>query len=250
MKYVYTAAGFFIAIGLLMIKRAFENNLVTHKIKICEEPLKQPLKVLFISDIHRRKISAQWFSSLPEVDIVLIGGDITERGVPYERVRHNAALLSHAGKAYFVFGNNDEEVNKNKLTSILEKEGIVVLENDSIEIESHQHISIAGVGDVNYQQDNLNLALNDIKGENIILLSHDPRITRKLTNVSEASKVRVVLSGHTHGGQIRFFGFGPYDKGGLVHHHQFSQLISNGYGTTLIPMRLGAKSEIHLIHFI
>ncbi|MDZ5712035.1 metallophosphoesterase [Jeotgalibacillus haloalkalitolerans] len=248
MKYLYAGIVFCISMVLYMIKRAFENNLVTHEIKLRETPMYNPLKILFISDIHRRKINAGWFSSLPEVDLVLIGGDITEKGVPFERVKRNAALLSNAGEAYFVFGNNDEEIDKEQLISILKNEGIRILENDSAVLENHNHIVLAGIGDINYLKDDLDKTFSGIEHEEVILLSHDPRVTGKLMHTPYQNQTKLILCGHTHGGQIRIFGFGPYEKGRVIKHHHYTQLISNGYGTTLLPMRLGAKSEVHLIH--
>lgn len=245
MKYIYAGIIFCLSLGSWMIKRAFENNLITHHIKLKDASTFKPLKVLFISDIHRRKIPEKWFRSLPAADLILIGGDMTEKGVPFERVQYNASLIAKAGKAYFVYGNNDEEVNKRKLTDILEAEGIKVLENDSDMI--NDQIAIAGIGDINYQKDDLIKALSDVGEKDVILLSHDPRVTRKLHDVQYADQVRIILSGHTHGGQIRVMGCGPYQKGNLIQHQQYTQLISNGYGTTLIPMRLGAKSEVHLL---
>ena len=43
------------------------------------------------------------------------------------------------------------------------------------------------------------------------------------------------------------FGFGPYEKGTLKRDNHKTILISNGYGTTGVPLRLGAKSETHLL---
>ncbi|MFB1080799.1 metallophosphoesterase [Jeotgalibacillus sp. JSM ZJ347] len=247
MKYLYTGIVFCIAFGFYMIKKAFENNLVTHHIKLDDTDMERPLKILFISDIHRRKIPEKWFSSLPDVDLVLIGGDITEKGVPYDRIAHNAALLSSAGDTYFVYGNNDEEVNKEKLGTLLKEKGINILENDAEVLQSHSNIVIAGIGDINYQKDDLQHTLGMIGDQKVILLSHDPRVTKKMKQVAEAEKVKLVLCGHTHGGQIRIFGFGPYQKGRLTKTAKFTKLVSNGYGTTVIPMRLGAKPEVHLI---
>ena len=57
-----------------------------------------------------------------------------------------------------------------------------------------------------------------------------------------------MLSGHTHGGQIHLFGFRPYERGRLKRENDLTILISNGYGTTGVPLRLGAKAETHLIN--
>ena len=60
-------------------------------------------------------------------------------------------------------------------------------------------------------------------------------------------ELSLLLSGHTHGGQIHLFGFSPYEKGRLKKENDLTVLISNGYGTTGVPLRLGAKAETHLI---
>ncbi len=245
MKYIYTGFIFLLSLGLWMLKRAFENNLVTHDIHIKNDSNNHPLTIIFISDIHRRKIPVQWFRSLPDADLILIGGDITEKGVSYDRVKDNATLLAETAKAYFVFGNNDEEVDKDRLSGILRDAGITVLENESVVLSDHYALS--GVGDINYQKDDLSAALSKVGNRDVILLSHDPRVTRRLKDAELSDQIRLILCGHTHGGQIRIFGFGPYEKGQLVKKNHYTQLISNGYGTTLIPMRLGAKSEVHLL---
>ncbi|KIL48958.1 hypothetical protein KP77_21690 [Jeotgalibacillus alimentarius] len=250
MKYLLVALSMIVSMCLFMFKRAFENNLVTHEVKLNNQKKYNPVNMLFISDIHRRSVSEKWLMSLPETDIAVIGGDITEKGVSYEKVRKNAALIASNKKTYFVFGNNDEEVDKTLLTDILENEGITVLENESVKCHLNEGLVIAGVGDINYQKDDIKKTMADIHDEDVILLSHDPRITKKLNQITNASNIKLILSGHTHGGQIRFFGFGPYQKGRMERKPQYAHLISNGFGTTLLPLRLGAKSEVHLIRIV
>ena len=60
-------------------------------------------------------------------------------------------------------------------------------------------------------------------------------------------EIRLVLSGHTHGGQIHILGYSPYEKGKIKKLENTTLLISNGYGTTSLPLRLGAPAECHLI---
>ncbi|MBM7577459.1 metallophosphoesterase [Jeotgalibacillus terrae] len=250
MKYLLVMLSMVVSMCLLMLKRAFENNLVTHEVMLNNEKKYKPVNMLFISDIHRRSVSEKWLTSLPETDIAVIGGDITEKGVSFERVRKNAALLAANKKTYFVFGNNDEEVDKTLLTDILENQGITVLENESVKCHLNEGLVIAGVGDINYKKDDISKTMAGIQDEDVILISHDPRITKKLNQTANAANIKLILSGHTHGGQIRLFGFGPYQKGSMKRKPHYSHLISNGYGTTLLPMRLGAKSEVHLIRIV
>ncbi|WP_227395255.1 metallophosphoesterase [Jeotgalibacillus aurantiacus] len=249
MKYLVWAAACTAGLAAFMTKKAFENNLIYHDIQLEDTPLKKPVKALFISDLHRRKIPIRWAESLPEADLVFIGGDVTEQGVPWSFVEHNARILSELAPCYFVYGNNDEEVEKTRLTGILEAYGITILENRAVlyQNEHSEGIWIAGIGDITYRKDNLDTTLRQIDGGPVILLSHDPRVVNKL-NPFAHSPVNLILSGHTHGGQVRIFGKGPYEKGGLFPIHSGHQLISNGYGTSFLPIRLGAEPEVHYIN--
>lgn len=60
-------------------------------------------------------------------------------------------------------------------------------------------------------------------------------------------QISLVLSGHTHGGQIRLFHSEQYLKGGVYAHPNMTLFVSNGYGTTLIPLRFRAPAQTHLI---
>ncbi|KHE67158.1 hypothetical protein LD39_18965, partial [Halobacillus sp. BBL2006] len=79
-----------------------------------------------------------------------------------------------------------------------------------------------------------------------ILCVHDPYVYKQMNTVDQ-KRFDLVLAGHTHGGQIRFLGVGPYTRGGWFSNDGIPFLISEGYGTSLMPLRLGTKAECHLI---
>ena len=56
-----------------------------------------------------------------------------------------------------------------------------------------------------------------------------------------------MLAGHTHGGQIRIGKLGLLEKGSFHTNSNQAKLISNGYGTSTVPLRLGAPAECHVI---
>ncbi len=92
-----------------------------------------------------------------------------------------------------------------------------------------------GVDDVGLKRDRLDLALADCKEDGFrILISHNPDIINKMSGKEQIS---LVLSGHTHGGQIRLFPSKKYLKGGVYKHSNMTLFVSNGYGTTLVPFR-------------
>lgn len=233
---------------LFMFIKGNENNLTTNVVEFESYPDSfDDLHVFFISDIHRRILSNKLIEKIPnQVDVIIIGGDLVESGVPLTRVRQNIKALSDIAPIYFVFGNNDYEVGKENLEDVLNESGVILLNNTAITFTSHKgdQIILLGVEDLSEKRDRLEHALGDSSEGFKILVSHNPDIYDK---ISSEDQISLILSGHTHGGQIRIFGLGMYKKGRLHYLEKATMLISNGYGTTLIPLRLGAPAEAHYI---
>ena len=83
----------------------------------------------------------------------------------------------------------------------------------------------------------------------VVMLEHDPSAWR--ARILPESWAQLTLSGHTHGGQLRLFGWSPvsftYDEwGGLYHEGRRHLFVSTGLGG-LIPFRLGISGEIVVI---
>ncbi|MEH7333812.1 metallophosphoesterase [Neobacillus drentensis] len=234
---------------LYMLNQAFLNKVKEQDIYFPDFPATfGEVKIFFISDIHRRTISETIINNVKgKADIVIIGGDLTEKGVPLVRVKTNLNALKQIGPVYFVWGNNDYEVDYHELDAALMDHGVKVLDNTSVTFESNQgeKLCLLGVDDLNQNRDRLELALLDAEEDSFkILASHYPNITNKILPEHE---IRLVLSGHTHGGQIHILGYSPYKRGRLIRLQNTTLLISNGYGTTTLPLRLGAPAECHLI---
>lgn len=208
----------------------------------------QEVTLFFISDIHRRTIDDSIITEAIDVaEIVIIGGDLLEKGVKLEKTRENLRKLKRIGPVYFVWGNNDYEIDRDVLEDLLIEEEIILLDNKAINFPSSngESWSLIGIEDYSLEYDDLEMALEYAKETNFkLLISHNPKIMEKL---EEENQVSLVLSGHTHGGQIRIFGFGPYELGGTKIIGNTTLFVSNGYGTTSIPLRLGAKPETHII---
>ncbi|MHC0036089.1 metallophosphoesterase [Pseudoneobacillus sp. C159] len=249
MEFIVIAIILIIGIILYMVKEAFRNKVVLNVIEFSDFPETfGEVSIFFISDIHRRKIPRKLISKINEkIDLVIIGGDLTEKGVPFTRIEHNLNLLKELGPVYFVWGNNDYEMEYHELDGLLIKKGVKILDNTAVTFESAEgeKLIVLGIDDMNKKRDRLDWALEDAGEEGFrILVSHDPRITTKIT---PEQNIRLVLAGHTHGGQIHILGYSPYEKGGIKILEHTILLTSNGYGTTAIPLRLGASAETHLI---
>ncbi|WP_010284285.1 metallophosphoesterase [Bacillus timonensis] len=235
---------------LYMLYEAKIDRVVNHTLRFSDFPNSfGEITIFFISDIHRRVVSENIINEVKgKADIVIIGGDLTEKGVPFERVQKNLQRIKAIGPTYFVWGNNDYEVEYHELDSLLLSMGIKILDNTAMFFETGEgeKIALLGIDDLREGRSRLDLALLDAGNEADfkILVSHNPEIKSQL---QPNYKINVLLSGHTHGGQIRFWKFGLYPKGGVENKNGTTIFVSNGYGTSGVPLRFGAPPETHLI---
>ena len=84
----------------------------------------------------------------------------------------------------------------------------------------------------------------------VILLAHEPDIFSEVPN-----RVSLTLSGHTHGGQVRVFGYSPmvpsrygnrYAYGHVVEDDRHL-IVSGGLGCSILPVRIGVPPEIVMV---
>lgn len=232
-----------------MVYKAYHDTIDYQTIH--DEKLRSEFRLFFISDIHRRNIKNETLINIKEdIDIVVIGGDLTEKGVPIDRTRQNIKKLKRWGAPlYFVWGNNDYEAFPTEIYRLLIFEEVKILanSNNNLTIQNNA-ISIIGLDCCQNSEARIDLALQNTNSRYNILLTHDPSAFFDMDGQSQG-KIDTVLAGHTHGGQIRFFGFGFFEKGGLTNLRNTKIFISEGYGYTRLPFRLGTKSECHVLTF-
>ncbi|QPC90399.1 metallophosphoesterase [Mesorhizobium sp. INR15] len=142
----------------------------------------------------------------------------------------------------------------------LEAVGIPVLENDIVRLEKDGHgFWVAGLADQLALLPNKEhrgfKGLDDLDGtlarvsdtSPVILLAHEPDIFPKVPG-----RVALTLSGHTHGGQVRLFGYSPvvpsrfgnrYAYGHVVETDR-NLIVSGGLGFSILPVRFGVRPEI------
>lgn len=207
------------------------------------------LNVFFISDIHRRKVSPKLLGKVKAqnklIDLVIIGGDLAEKGVPSSRVRSNVHQLASLGPVYYIWGNNDREIGETTIREIISEVDGAILDNKSTRIPKHPDWILSGADDPSSGNTNLQKALS-YNGEFTyqLLAVHSPSLFDKAAKIAAPD---FMVAGHTHGGQIRLGPFGMQPRGTFVEKNGRGRLISNGFGTSLIPLRLGAPPETHLI---
>lgn len=134
-----------------MYKEAFADRVVCHSLAFPGFPESfKKLNIFFISDIHRRLITEQIIQEAKgKTDMVIIGGDLLERGVPLERVEKNIIKLKELGPVFFVRGNNDYEIDDQVLDELLHKHEVTILSNTAVGFESPagERLVLLGVDD-------------------------------------------------------------------------------------------------------
>lgn len=228
-----------------MVKLAFENNVKNHEVVLRGED--EHLRLFFISDIHARKINKKMIEQIERpINAVIIGGDLADSRTPIRRIRSNIQRLKKLAPIYFVWGNNDREVGEVQLKNLLLEQNVTILENNAFPLTNVKNrCMFVAIDDVTTGNPNIEKAFEKCRKEhNVFFISHNPYIFRK---VMDEYKPQLLMGGHYHGGQIRLGPFGIFPKGSFQKINDCYTLISNGYGTTALPLRFGAKAECHII---
>ncbi len=216
------------------------------------------LRVVQISDIHHGLFlppemleRAVRQANRLNPDIVALTGDF----VTYSRANIGPAaeILKNLRARYGVFavlGNHDFRVDADAITSALRRQRIEVLRNRHVTLEfGGASLYVAGVDDYGYGAD-VRQAMRGIpRDAATILLAHNPRII----SLAARHDVSLVLSGHTHGGQVNIpllgtvYGRSPERmryKMGWDRLGNTQIYVSRGIGTIVLPLRLRCPAEI------
>jgi predicted MPP superfamily phosphohydrolase len=216
--------------------------------------------ILQISDLHvdmNREAMQRLAALLPGLtyDICVLTGDYRGKtfGAYDATIAGMARVCAHLeGPVYGVLGNHDTI----RMVPALEEMGIRMLLNEAETLVSGgQRIHLAGIDDAHYYRvDNIEKAVSRLPGGEIaILLSHTPEIYRQAAHAD----FDLLLSGHTHGGQICLPGAIPITLdaklprrmgAGLWKYHDMTGYTSVGVGSCIVPVRLNCPPEIALHH--
>jgi predicted MPP superfamily phosphohydrolase len=188
-------------------------------------------------------------------DLITLGGDYPHEGVQYiAPCIHELGRLRAPLGVYAVLGNHDHySGGQPHASAALRAARIQELTNRGLWIEADgARLWLCGVGDYWRDKQNLPAALGEsTRRDAVILLSHNPDYVERITD----PRVGLVLSGHTHGGQVDLPVFGPpvvpsiYGQKyahGLVQGPATQVFVSRGIGTISPPVRIFCKPEIVL----
>lgn len=219
-------------------------------------------KIVFASDFHLDKFSSrQRIAAIVtkinalQPDIIILGGDYVTDEKEYlepcfDELRNLRAPLG----VYGVTGNHDSRASYRLTVQYMEAAGITPLENEAEWIElDGQKIKLGGVKTSYGEESDAEPTTDDTQaGDFIVLVSHNPDFAEDL----HTDRIDLMLTGHTHGGQVTLFGlYAPYIPSDYGQKYlKKSQvvngtpvLVSNGVGTSALPIRFFAWPEINEI---
>jgi len=214
--------------------------------------------VLQLSDLHA-DMSEEAMKCIQAIlpglqyDICVLTGDYRAHTFgPYEPALESISrVCSKISKpVYGVLGNHDTI----RMLPELEQMGIQMLLNECVVIQRDSaRIHLAGIDDAHfYRADNIEKAASDIPPQEFsILLSHTPEVYQQAAH----AEFDVLLSGHTHGGQICLPGGIPitldsvlprHMGSGAWTYHEMQGYTSVGAGSSVVPARFNCPPEITL----
>jgi len=153
---------------------------------------------------------------------------------------------------YAVLGNHDHWTDAALITDLFRAEGVTMLVNEGLRLDlGGESFWLAGVNDTMVGLEDISLALaGSTDDEMKLLLAHNPIILRRAARAG----VDLVLSGHTHGGQVTL----RPEKNrsgrprrrllrGLGRRGNTQIYVTRGLGTVVLPIRYGCPPEVSVL---
>ena len=217
-------------------------------------------RIVQLSDVHHGPFSSKAqieraveTANRLKPDIIALTGDYISRERQYAApcAEMLGRLRARYG-VYAVLGNHDHWTDAALITDLFRAEGITVLINEGMRFEQRgAAFWLAGVDDTMVGLEDLPLALaGAAKNEMKLLLAHNPVILRRAARAA----VDLVLSGHTHGGQVAWRSESSASGRprrrllkGLGRQGNTQIYVTRGLGTVVLPIRYGCPPEVSLL---
>lgn len=224
------------------------------------------LNIAFCSDIHfgpmfSKQRALMLFEKMNALnaDLMLLGGDYgetTQLGIElFDCIPRPSARLG----VFASIGNHDLKGTDDQFSTLIQKmenKGIMPLQNASYTLSRQDaDLIVCATDDIKLGKPDLRMLTAESRSPSYtIFFPHSPDILPAILK-NDRKAFDLALCGHTHGGQLTFCGhslrssskYGDRYRSGWIKEQNHSIFVSNGVGTSLIPVRLGAPPQYHLI---
>ena len=208
-------------------------------------------RILGINEVRRVVSLAQQ----TKPDMFVLTGDYSTSYRRYiEPCAEALSTLSAPEGVWAVLGNHDHYTDPELTTRALERQHIAVLNNAHTTLRrGSDSLQLSGIDDWSWNATDWSRAFSGLNSKTpTILLSHQPTVL----DLEQTSNVSLIISGHTHGGQIKFPFFGApasrftadlkYARG-LFRRGETQLYVSSGTGVIGLPVRFGVRPEIAVL---
>lgn len=223
-------------------------------------PALDGLRLVHLSDFHygpltdsRHLERAVQAANDLRPDLILLTGDyISQDRVYAAPCAELVGRLRARFGVYAVLGNHDHWTDAALITDLFRAEGVRLLLNEGMRLDLRgESFWLAGVNDTMVGLEDLSLALAGSSDDEMkLLLAHNPIILRRAARAG----VDLVLSGHTHGGQVTL----RPEKSrsgrprrrllrGLGRRGNTQIYVTRGLGTVVLPIRYGCPPEVSVL---
>lgn len=218
------------------------------------------LRIVHLSDLHYGPLtSTKHLGRAIEAandlrpDLIALTGDYISHHRTYAApCAELVGRLRARHGVYAVLGNHDHWTDAPLITDLFRAEGIRVLINEGLRLDLRgESFWLAGVNDKMVGLEDLPLALaGSADDEMKLVLAHNPIILRRAARAG----VDLVLSGHTHGGQVTLRSEKSHSGRprrrmlrGLGKRAETQIYVTRGLGTVVVPIRYGSTPEVSLL---
>lgn len=251
------------AIGAVTGTATYGIGVERHRIGVTEASLHvgglpaalDGVRIALLTDIHHSRLvgaeditNAVQLTLAQKPDLIVLGGDYVTFG-DRAYVGPVADLLARLNAPHGVFailGNHDDDKD---MPAALTRVGFTVLKDQRTRLTVRDEpLELAGIRFWTRRPAEIGRVLRNAR-DTVLLLAHDPR---RLVEAAELN-VPVVLSGHTHGGQVQLPGLGAVAKTrfpileGIGRRGPSSIFVSRGIGTVYVPIRINCPPEVAMI---
>ena len=212
-------------------------------------------RIGFITDIHRSRWVSHADVSMAvnllmreQTDLIVLGGDYVTYG-DRQYVGPSADALAPLSAPHGVFGILGNHDDDRDMPAALARNHVQMLKDARTSLTINgESLDLVGIRFWTRRQAEIAPLLRGAAGP-IILLAHDPR---RLTEAG-ALNVPLVLSGHTHGGQVVLPALGALAArkfpvvAGVARRDRTTMFVSRGVGTVYVPVRINCPPEVAVL---